>query len=80
MSDIPQQRDSEPGRAVVYDKDAQYAKPSTMPNNLGLADPTEQSKTNDLIGARNTGPIPDTPTEEEQKKVADLAQQLNEKK
>lgn len=27
------------------------------PNNLNLADPSEQSRTNDLIGARDTQPV-----------------------
>ncbi|KAM0793700.1 hypothetical protein ACM66B_001125 [Microbotryomycetes sp. NB124-2] len=79
MSDVPQ-RPSTPPHSVVFDKDAQYAKASGMPNNLGLADPTEQSKANDLIGNRNAGPAPDTPGEEEQKRVAELAAQLNDKK
>ncbi|KAL8276192.1 hypothetical protein RQP46_011404 [Phenoliferia psychrophenolica] len=48
--------------------------------NLGLLDPASQSRTNDLLGARNTEPIDDPPTEEELRRVAALAEKLNNKK
>ncbi|BGP12164.1 hypothetical protein JCM10213_004730 [Rhodosporidiobolus nylandii] len=38
----------------------------------------EQDRASDLIGARNTEPIDDTPqSEEEKKRVAELAKKLN---
>ncbi|GAA5923794.1 uncharacterized protein JCM15063_003768 [Sporobolomyces koalae] len=46
------------------------------PNNLGLADVREQDRTNDLIGTEGTQPVSDGPTEEDQKKAAELAKKL----
>jgi hypothetical protein len=40
---------------VVENAAEEYIK--NPPNNLNLADPTEQSRTNDLIGARDTAPV-----------------------
>ncbi|KAM0752413.1 hypothetical protein T439DRAFT_207396 [Meredithblackwellia eburnea MCA 4105] len=47
------------------------------PNNLNLLDPRQQSRTEDLIGARNTEPIAEPPSEEEQARVRALADRLN---
>ncbi|KAK4699207.1 hypothetical protein P7C70_g7054, partial [Phenoliferia sp. Uapishka_3] len=50
------------------------------PQNLGLSDPSTQSRTNDLLGVSGTEPIDDPPTEAEQARVAALAEKLNKKK
>ncbi|GAA5908925.1 uncharacterized protein JCM6883_002555 [Sporobolomyces salmoneus] len=46
------------------------------PNNLGLADPREQDRSNDLVGSQNTEPVSDGPTAADQKKAAELAKKL----
>ncbi|GAA6064537.1 hypothetical protein JCM10212_005641 [Sporobolomyces blumeae] len=48
------------------------------PNNLGLEDPSQQSRTNDLIGSQNTEPTKwgDPMSEEETKRIQDLANKL----
>ncbi|GAA5879377.1 hypothetical protein JCM5296_003319 [Sporobolomyces johnsonii] len=64
-----------PNNSVVTGVNDEYMK--NPPNNLDLADPSEQDRASDLIGARNTEPIADAPSKEEQKRVQELADKLN---
>ncbi|KAL8284110.1 hypothetical protein RQP46_004859 [Phenoliferia psychrophenolica] len=69
MSDIPNN--------AVTDHNIHDDYIKNPPNNLGLADPSEQSRTNDLIGKEGTETARDPPSEEEQKRVEELAAKLN---
>ncbi|SGY32969.1 BQ5605_C002g01428 [Microbotryum silenes-dioicae] len=71
----PSRRAGTPSRVVVNMADEFMKHP---PNNLNLADPREQDRASDLIGARNTEPVNnDPPSEEEMRRVQEMANRLN---
>ncbi|GAA5930387.1 hypothetical protein JCM3775_004377 [Rhodotorula graminis] len=47
------------------------------PNNLGLSRAADQDRSADLVGSQNTQPIAEPQTEEERKRVQELADKLN---
>ncbi|GAA5991417.1 hypothetical protein JCM10908_003304 [Rhodotorula pacifica] len=60
--------------AVVNQNEQFFRDP---PNNLGLRHPEDQDRASDLVGSNSTEPIADPPSEEEQRRVRELAERLN---